>query len=705
MKQKAKQKQTYSKVLPFSIFAAISLPFFVVCARANDLPNVVLIVADDLGYADVSYTMDYAMSMRTTDYVDKPWSSTPLAEVHTPNIDRLARQAAVFTNGYVNANVCSPTRAALMLGRYQHRVGIYDAGTGGTGMPVYESPKHSKSGVDFPRINPMMPEFLRQSADPSRHYVSGAFGKWHLGLDRVLSVRADGSITTKNGGVSSKDFNYVSIGNGYEEPDIQAPISGLKAGQRFDPSWKGGSPWHSLNRGFDHYFYFMGRGAHDFWNPNGIYDSHDPKHPLRRTVGLDKRLNPGSSGTANDAEIPDEAWEKDAAPYRIHNERVPENYLTVRITDAVCDFIEQQAASPQPFLAYVPYNAPHSPLQTPHHMDPATGVLDPLGVNDRRYHVVDESGAPVTPFTDKVFADWSDPRTPDPNWFPDPLYYYETFKDDPNAFRFFAGVEVPKKYEELVRRRCRTLAMNQWIDKGIGQIVQKLKDPNGDGDDSDSVYDNTIIMFISDNGGATPGGASNAPLSMGKQSNFEGGIRVPFFLSWPAMLKKQYGTAKNDIGETVAKQRLIHAPVMAFDILPTMLDITGEKPLQPDPLLSEEARAFYDYTPDGKSLLPLIRGDVDSIHDYLFWAQTKNSITAGAVRRNQWKLVFSRKGSISLHNLDEDIAELHDRSADYPEIFKELKETYIEFMNSAAESFRQPVPNKLIPKSLQTTSL
>ncbi|MEM9399028.1 MAG: sulfatase-like hydrolase/transferase [Verrucomicrobiota bacterium] len=701
------KKQTYSKMLMFSFFATLSFQFSI-CARANDLPNVVLIVADDLGYADVSYTMDYAMSMRTSDYVDKPWSSKPLAEVHTPNIDRLARQAAVFTNGYVNANVCSPTRAGLMLGRYQQRVGIYSAGTGGTGMPLYESPEHSKSGVDFPKINPMMPEFLKQSADPSRHYVCGAFGKWHLGLDRVVRVRKDGSIKSKSGGVSSMDFDYVSIGNGYEEPDLKAPINDelapVNTDQPFDPTWKGGSPWHCLNRGFDHYFYFMGRGAHDFWDPNGIYDSNDPKHPLRRTVGLDKRLNPGASGTANDAQIPDEAWESSGAPYRIHKERVPENYLTVRITDAVCDFIKQQAASPQPFLAYVPYNAPHSPLQTPHHMDPVTGILDPLGVNDRRYHVVDEAGAPVTPVTDKVFADWLDPKTPDPKWFPDPLYYYETYKDDPDAFRFFYGVEVTKKYEEVIRRRCRTVAMNQWIDKGIGQIVEKLKDPNGDGDYSDSVYDNTIILFLSDNGGATVGGASNAPLSMGKHSNFEGGLRVPFFISWPAMLKKQYGTAVNDIGETVAKQQLIHAPVMAFDILPTLLEITGEKPLKPDPLLNAEAQAFYDYTPDGKSLLPLIRGEVDSIHDYLFWAQEKDSITTGAVRRDQWKLVFSKKGSISLYNLDEDIAELQDRSADHPEIVKDLKKAYIDFMNSAAESYRQPVPNKLMPKSLQAAS-
>ena len=105
----------------------IACTFITANVAFSQAPNVVLIVADDLGYADVSFTMDYAMDRRNS----PGWDPTPLAEVHTPSNDRLAAQSAIFTNGYVNGNVCSPTRAALMLGRYQSRVGIYNSGTSG----------------------------------------------------------------------------------------------------------------------------------------------------------------------------------------------------------------------------------------------------------------------------------------------------------------------------------------------------------------------------------------------------------------------------------------------------------------------------------------------------------------------------------------------------------------------------------------------
>jgi len=646
-------------------------------------PNVVLIVADDLGYADAGFTMTYAMAMRSSDYLGRPWDPQPLAEVHTPNIDRLADQAVIFTNGYVTGYVCSPTRAGFMLGRYQQRVGIYGAGDGGLGMNVYEDKRHSASGRDYPRINPILPEFLKQTSRAFRPYVCGVFGKWHLGTDGISEVRQ--GVLATDGRPRKQDTPYIAIGDHYEVPNVARPIA--NADGNTDPMWIGGSPWHCANRGFDEFFYFMGRGAHDYWNPNAIYDSLDSDHRLRRTVGYDHRLNPGY-GQDGDVQVPLESWNATSPPYVIHSERIPQNYLTVRLTDAACDFIQKHAGGAQPFLCYVPFNAAHSPSQAPYHFDPVTSRLDALGTDTRRYYVLDDLGRPLRRLTPADVADWFDPKKPDPNWFPDPLYLYETFKGNPQAFRYFSGGtgQQPVKKDSDIRQRCITLAMVQWMDKGIGRILQTLKD--------EEVYDDTIVLFISDNGGATGMRATNAPLRGNKHTQWEGGIRSPFLFSWPAFLKAQNGTQVLD-DQQVAKRQLIHAPVTALDFLPTLLAINGLDSLVPDPLLDADTQTHYRYDPDGKNLMPLIRGELDSLHDYLFWADNQE-VAHGVVRKGQWKLHLLPDAKMELYHLSEDIAETTNRADDFPELVDELRQAYVDFMNTCAENMRQEVPNSRI---------
>ena len=114
--------------------------------RKGQLPNVVLILADDMGYGDLNC---YGATRYTT-----------------PNLDKLAKNGARFTNFYVSQAVCSASRAALMTGCYSNRVGI--------------------AGALFPNslvgLNPneeTIAEVLKKSG-----YVSGIFGKWHLGYQR-----------------------------------------------------------------------------------------------------------------------------------------------------------------------------------------------------------------------------------------------------------------------------------------------------------------------------------------------------------------------------------------------------------------------------------------------------------------------------------------------------------------------------------------
>ena len=84
-------------------------------AAPSKTPNIIVILTDDQGYADISFNPHHPK------------------EVSTPHMDSLVREGVFFNQGYISGQVCSPTRAGLMLGRYQQRVGVYTAGDGGRG--------------------------------------------------------------------------------------------------------------------------------------------------------------------------------------------------------------------------------------------------------------------------------------------------------------------------------------------------------------------------------------------------------------------------------------------------------------------------------------------------------------------------------------------------------------------------------------------
>src|SRR5579871_2146734 len=109
-------------------------------------PNIVFIMADDLGYADVGC-------------YGRP-------ELVTPNIDRIAARGVRLTQGYANSAVCSATRLALITGRYQYRLPL--------GL---EEPLAGKTDVGLPPEHPTLPSLLAQSG-----YATALVGKWHLGV-------------------------------------------------------------------------------------------------------------------------------------------------------------------------------------------------------------------------------------------------------------------------------------------------------------------------------------------------------------------------------------------------------------------------------------------------------------------------------------------------------------------------------------------
>jgi arylsulfatase A-like enzyme len=114
-------------------------------------PNVVLIVADDLGYNDVGFN--------------------GCQDIPTPNIDRIAKNGVVFSSGHVSFGVCSPSRAGLLTGRYQYRFGFER-------NPLYVT---SDSTMGLPLAEETMANVLGRSG-----YNSMLIGKWHLGAHKSL---------------------------------------------------------------------------------------------------------------------------------------------------------------------------------------------------------------------------------------------------------------------------------------------------------------------------------------------------------------------------------------------------------------------------------------------------------------------------------------------------------------------------------------
>ncbi|MCA9141107.1 MAG: sulfatase-like hydrolase/transferase [Planctomycetales bacterium] len=115
-------------------------------AGTADRPNIVFILADDLGYGDLGC-----------------YGATDLK---TPNLDRLADDGVTFTDFYANAPVCSPTRAAFLSGRYQQRIGLDNA--------LY----YQEMGRGLPSDAMTVADDLRASG-----CTTGLSGKWHLGYD------------------------------------------------------------------------------------------------------------------------------------------------------------------------------------------------------------------------------------------------------------------------------------------------------------------------------------------------------------------------------------------------------------------------------------------------------------------------------------------------------------------------------------------
>ncbi len=211
-----------------------------------------------------------------------------------------------------------------------------------------------------------------------------------------------------------------------------------------------------------------------------------------------------------------------------------------------------------------------------------------------------------------------------------------------------------KKFADIKDNQRRTYAAMMWaMDEAIGKLLAKLKEEKLD--------KNTLIVFFSDNGGPTMQGTSvngsvNTPLRGSKRTTLEGGVRVPFVMSWPGK---------------IPAGRVFAAPVIQLDVLPTALAAAGV-----------EIKA--DWMLDGVNLIPHLSGPVlKDPHDALFWRFGQQT----AARKGDWKLVKydavadGGKGTspARLYNLADDIGEKTDLAAKHPDKVKELQGAWDEW--------------------------
>ena len=166
-----------------SLTALFSVGIAAAAADSDGRPNIVLVMADDLGYGDLGCY-----------HVDNPlWPDAPPPSTPTPNLDRLAGRGVRFLD-YHAQPVCSPTRAALMTGRYPQRSGVDGV--------IYADPKQNRHHGLQPS-EWTLAEALREAG-----YTTAAFGKWHLGYDVAFNPLEHGF--DRFVGYVSGNIDYVS---------------------------------------------------------------------------------------------------------------------------------------------------------------------------------------------------------------------------------------------------------------------------------------------------------------------------------------------------------------------------------------------------------------------------------------------------------------------------------------------------------------
>lgn len=349
-------------------------------------------------------------------------------------------------------------------------------------------------------------------------------------------------------------------------------------------------------------------GAFGKWGLGPIASEGDPKEQ-----GVDQFYGYNCQTLAH-SYYPDHLWDNDEKVILEDNtDDKPYGsgtYSGDLIHSKALEFIENAVKEGKPFFAWYPTTIPHAEL-----IVPQDSIIERL-----------KGKYPETPYAG----------------------------EDEGHPRFRKGGYYSQEYPHAT-----FAAMVVRLDMYVGQIVEKLKELG--------VYDNTIVMFASDNGPHLEGGADpdffdgNGPWRGYKRDLYEGGIRVPMIISWPGH---------------IAEGQKTDFMCSFWDMMPTFRSILDPK--------AETAQM------DGVNLLPLLEGrDGQKEHQFLYFEFAERN--GQAARKGPWKLIRldieKPTDRYELYNIDEDPGETHDVLAEHPDIVEELKGIMVE----------QHIPNSNFP--------
>lgn len=236
--------------------------------------------------------------------------------------------------------------------------------------------------------------------------------------------------------------------------------------------------------------------------------------------------------------------------------------------------------------------------------------------------------------------------------------------------------KVKERQPGIEEKRAALVALIEHMDDGIGKVIRALKE--------EGLYENTLIVFTSDNGGYLPSQANNGPVRDGKQSMYEGGLRVPAVITWPDKIRA--GAVSSQVN-------------LSMDLFPTLLDIVG---LEPEGIV--EGRSFLrtllqeQATRNGQ---PPRDNQIQQEERTLYFTRREGGMRYGgqciyALRQGDWKLLQnSPYQPMELYNLKDDPQEKNNVIEKYPGVYRKLNSLLmLHIQEGGRVPWQRPEPRK-----------